>query len=178
MTPANDKILIQVNADQKNKMSIGGNTLFTATAFDPNYRERSPTVGRVVEGNPYVYENDFLLLHHNLCYLPSPYHVQDDLFSIPFSSVIFAKIDKKGNITPVCGNLLCDRVNIESEFYLIEKEQYLDRVRVLDGMGTPYHKGQLLFTKPYSFYQIVWNWNGEERRVHKCNSEMVVGYVK
>lgn len=178
MNPVNGKIIVRVNRCQKNTLTIGGNTLHTATDFDTNYREKSPTVAVVVEGNNYVSPGDFLLCHHNLFYLPSPYHIEDDLFSIPFSKVLFAKIDMLGGISPICGNMLCERVDIETTLSMPEKKQYLDRVVVLDGGGTMYKKGQLVFTRPYSFYQIIWNWNGEEKRTHKCDSDMVVGLVK
>jgi hypothetical protein len=180
MKPANNKIIVRVDLEQKGAMKIGDTVFATAMAYEVNYREKSPVVAQVVEGNDVVKEGQYLLCHHNSFYLPSPYHLYDDLFSIPFGKTIFAIIQHDGELQPVCENILCDRVDKEYilEMPVEQREKYLDRVTVRDGGWSPYKIGDLLFTRPYSFYEIVYMFDGHERRIHKVHAEMVVGVVK
>jgi hypothetical protein len=176
---ANDKIIVRVNLDQKNFFSIDGNIVSTATQFDPNYRERSPVVACVVSGTPYVKEGEIVLCHHNTFYEPSPYFLKDDLFSIPAKgTILFAVVSPEG-ITPVYGNLICERVEKPSSIPLPleQKEYYIDRSVVKDGGLTRYKSGHLLFHKPHAAYEIVYILNGVESRVWKLPEEQVVGYV-
>lgn len=180
MKPCNDKITVSVNPEQKSKVKINGIPFSTALLFEKNYREKSPVLAVVVDGNNHVKRGEILLCHHNLFYLPSPYHLYGDSFSIPFSKNIFAKILSDGSLLPICGNMLCDRVDKVTNIPLPpeQREKYIDRVKVVDSGWSVYKEGQLLFTRPYSFYEIVYNFGGEEKRVHKCHSEMVIGFAK
>ncbi len=116
-----------------------------------------------------------LLCHHNLYYSPSPYHLSGDLFSVPSGKSLFAKIQLDGSLLPIFGNFLCERVDIPTDFILPEEErtQYLDRIIVTDPGYTRFKKGQLLFTRLYSYYEIVFTINSIEHRVHKCHEENV-----
>lgn len=160
-------------------MKVGDIELRTAHAFGTNYREKSPVIAEVIEGNGYVNSGDILLCHHNTFYTPSPYWLHDDLFSIPFSPILFARVDRDGNLTPICGNILCDRIDIPSNFPLppSQRKQYIDRIIVTNKGETKYNNGQTLFTRPHSYYEMVYVFNGKEKRVHKCNSEMVCGIL-
>lgn len=180
MIPIHGKVVLRVNMRQKDTLIIGDTTVSTALKFEVNHREKSPVVAEVVIGNRFIKPGEILLCHHNLFYHPSPYFLMDDQFAVPFGKTLFAKIDSEGNLSPICGNLLCDRVDISTPLPLpVEhRKQYLDRVIVTDGYGTKYKKGQLVFTRPYSFYQIVYNWNGIEKRVHKCDTDMIVGFLR
>jgi len=179
MIPANNKIIISVNNSQKDYKKIGNVEVMAALLFEKNYRERSPVVAEVVSGNDVVEAGDVLLIHHNLCYLPSPYHLYDDLFSVPFSSVLFAKIKKDGSLEPVCGNLICKRVEIETPIPLPPEQikTYINRAIVVDGGGTKYKKGQLIFHRPHAGYDICYVLNGEQYRVTKVDSTQVCGIM-
>ena len=160
-------------------MTVNGITVQLATEFDKNYRERSPVVCEVITGNSYVKEGDILLAHHNSFYLPSPYHLQDDLFSIPFKNIIFAKISESGDLIPLCGNIICDKIIVETSIPLPPSQQkpYIDRALVKDGRNTPYKKGQLIFHRPYASYEIVYVWQTIEKRVVKVPEEQVCGVL-
>jgi len=177
--PTNDKILVRVDMSQKDTMTLNGVTVSTAILFEKNYREKSPVVACVVEGNEWVKENDILLCHHNLFYDPSPHYLYDDLFTIPANKLLFAVVGSKG-LTPIYGNILCERVDKPSLLLVPEerREKYTDRVKVVNGGYTPYKPGDLLFTRPYSFYEIVYILNGIERRIHKCHEDMVCGILR
>jgi len=180
MTPANNKILVSCNISQKDTLKIGNVVLKTANPFNTNFREKSPVICQVEEGNEYVREGQVLIAHHNTFYTPSPYHLQDNLFAIPFGKTLFAILHLDGSLSPICGNILCDRVDIETAIPLPPelRKKYIDRVTVKDGGWTMYKQGDLVFTKPHSYYEIVYTIDGVERKIHKCDSDMVIGVAK
>jgi len=180
MKPANNKIIVQVNPDQKDTIKIGDIEFQSALKYEVNYRYKSPTIATVVEGNDIVREGDVLLCHHNLFYLPSPYHLNEDFFSVPFSKVLFAKLISDGTLIPICGNMICEEIPIK--YYLMmppELQQvHKNRYKVVDGGWTMYKKGDIVFTRPSSGYTIIYNVNGEERKAVKVDSEMICGVLK
>jgi len=176
---ANRKIIVRVDPTQKNEIVIEGVKMTAALLFENNYREKSPTIGVVVQGNGIVVPGDVALFHHNHFYMPSPYHIQDDLFSVPFNKTLFGLLDGEGNITPMCGNILCHRVPIEYAMPVPveERKTHIDRAVVISRNHPEYEFGQLIFHRPHSGYDIVYNWFGEERRVTKVHEDMVIGVV-
>lgn len=180
MIPVNGKILVYCDAAQKDKVSIGGNIFKTANLYETNYRLKSPTICIVEEGNELIRPGDILLTHHNLFYLPSPYHLSGNLFSIPFSNVLFAKILDDGELLPICGNILGDRIDIKTVLPLPPDQQkkYTDRVTVTNPGYTKYKKGQILFTRPSAPYDIVYNINGEQKIATKISEDMATGIMK
>ena len=178
MNAANNKILLRVNMEQKGYMTIGNTVLKTSSEYDPNYRERSPVVAEALEFNNGIKKGDILLCHHNMFYGETPYWVKDDIFSIPCKqTTIFAKIGTSGNPKAVLGNVIGERVFMPSQMDLPpeQRKYYLDRVKLLSN-GFGYKKGQLIFHRPYAWYEIVYMWGNYERRVIKVNTDMVIGY--
>lgn len=173
------RILVQVNMKQKDEFTVGGITVKAALPFETNFREKSPVVGLILQGNAYVKEGDLGIFHHNHYYPPSPYYLQDDLFSVPFNKTLFGIIDKDGEIQPMCGNIICERVPVEYSMPVpVEhRKTHIDRVRVTRPGLEPYKPGQLIFHRKNAGYDIVYNWNGIEKRVTKIHTEMVVGVV-
>jgi hypothetical protein len=176
---ANYKIVVRVDPDQKNEIKIGGIAMTSALLFETNYRERSPTIGTIVQGNEYLKEGEVALFHHNHFTQPSPYWIGADLFSVPFNKTIFGTLNEQGKIAPMCGNIICQRVPIEYAIPVpIEQQKtYIDRAIVINPGEAPYIPGQLLFHRPHSGYDIVYNWFGEERRVTKIHADMVIGVI-
>ena len=118
MNPTNNRIIVRVNLLQKSEMVVGGILLKTASSFDSNYREKSPVIAEVVDGNSILKKGDIIVCHHNHFYSPSPYFMQDDLYSIPFNKTIFARVSKEGKLSAICGNVLGDRVEIKTDLNL------------------------------------------------------------
>lgn len=176
---ANNKIIVRVDPTQKNEIKIGGVIMTTALLFEKNYREKSPVVGVIVQGNEFVKEGQVALFHHNHFYSPSPYHIEDDLFSVPFNKTLFGVLDEKGEIEPMCGNIICQREPIEYDLLVPveERKTHIDRVLVINPGQTVYEWGQLIFHRPHAGYDIVYNWFGEERRKTKVHEDMVIGFV-
>lgn len=177
MRVVENRILVKVNMKQKDEFTIGGVTVKAALPFELNYREKSPVVGYIVQGNAYVKEGQLGIFHHNHFYSPSPYYLYDDLYSVPFNGTIFGVLDEIGDIQPMCGNLICKRVPIE---YLIpvpveQQKTHIDRAIVVRAGPEPYKTGQLVFHRKNAGYDIVYNWCGNERRITKVHASMVVG---
>lgn len=179
MIPTNNKIVVRVDLGQKDTLKIGDTIISTALKYETNYRYSSPTVAEVVEGNNFVKSGDILLVHHNLLYLPSPFHLENDLFSIPFSRVLFAKVDKQGYLDPICGNMICEEIQIESELELPTelKTVHINRYNVVLPGWTLFKKGDIVFTKPHSGYGIIYHFNEVQTRAIKVDSEMVCGVL-
>ena len=177
--PANSKLIVRVDPNQKNEIKIGDTVFTSALLFENNYRERSPVVGVIVHGNEVLKEGDVAIFHHNHFTQPSPYWIGDDLFSVPFNKTIFGVLNESGEIEPMCGNIICERVPIEYvvEVPVEERKTYLDRAVVINPGDSFFKRGQLLFHKFSAGYDIVYNWKGEERRKTKVHSDMIVGWV-
>lgn len=177
MKSANGKIIVRVNMAQKNALSIAGVTMKIANLYQTNHREKEPVLGEVVEGNKEIVSGRVIIAHHNTFAPPSPFWLYDDIFSIPYNKTIFGILYPDGNIRPICGNILCERIEIETRIPIPieQREKHIDRVIVTNPGNTSYKVGQMLFTRPYAFYEIVYNIEGKEFRVHKIHEEMVIG---
>lgn len=180
MIPVNNKVVVRVDMAQKNVMTIGGVKVLTAMKFEKNYREKSPVIAEVVEGNKFLKSGQFLLCHHNHFYHPSPYHLQDDLYSIPANHTIFAVLHADGELFPVYGNVLACKVEVETVIPVSPEYRtfHKDRGLILNGGWTKFRPGDLVFTRPSAIYEIVYIFGEVEKRVCKINSEMICAVVE
>lgn len=179
MQATNGKILVRVNLDQKGQMLINGVLFKLTPLFEKNYRERSPVLATVVNGNQFLEKDDIIICHHNTFYLPSPFHLEDDLFSIPYDKIVFAKLNSKGAISPLNGNIICERILVDNrpEIPIEYRKTFIDRAMVLDAGWGPYKKGQIIFHRLNAGYDIVYNLDGVEKRVTKVHESMVCGFL-
>lgn len=173
------KILVKVNMEQKEYAEIGGVKLFLAPKYNPNHRERNPVVAEVLQGNEEINTGDFVIVHHNYFSEYSPYEISDGIYSIPYSENIFATIDKEGNASAVCGNVICERISEDEMIGMANTKrlEYHDRVTVISN-GYGFKEGDQVFTLPYSDYQIVYNWNGIEKRIIRVYKENIVAILQ
>lgn len=180
MTPVNNRVIVKVDMAQKNVMMIGGVKVLTAMKYEKNYREKAPVIAEVVDGNKFLKFGEFLLCHHNHFYHPSPYHLQDDLYSIPANHTIFAILHPSGELSPVYGNVLASKVEVETPLPVPPEYQtfHINRGLILDGGWTTFKAGDLVFTRPSAIYEIVYNFGLMEKRVCKINSEMICAVVE
>jgi hypothetical protein len=162
---------------QKDRITVAGITVRTALLYEVNFREKSPVVAEVIEGNKIVKAGDILLCHHNLYYPPSPFFLQDDLYAVPFAKTLFAIVGDNGELRPICGNLICERVPVETllPVPVEERKTHINRAKVIDPGNTPCEAGQLIFHRPNAGYDIVYNWQGIEKRVTKVHEDQVCG---
>lgn len=176
MTPANSKIIVSVDFSQKERISLAGSDFLLAKQYNNNRRESMPVVCRVETGNEHLKNGTFLLVHHNRFSENSVHHLQDNLYSLAYNSSIFAKLDKKGNAHSLCGNIIVqyiyDDKNILLPAHLRKPNKY--KYQVLN-TGFGFRKGQFVFAHKFSDYEIVYVFNGEEKRVVKLVKTDIVG---
>lgn len=179
MRPVDNRILVKVNMSQKDKFKIGDIEMTAALLFENNYRERSPVIAEVINGNEIMPNNSIIICHHNHFYSPSPYFISDNLFSIPFNKTIFGILNEDGEINPMCGNIICQRLPVEYAMPVPVEEQktHIDRALVINPGDEPYQPRQLIFHRLHAGYDIVYNWFGEERRRTKVHADMIVGFA-
>lgn len=135
----------------------------------------------ISQGIDFIKNGSHLICHHN-CFEgdTNPFQISDNLFSIPFNkSIVFCSIDEQGELTGLLGNILAERVNPISllEIPITDRKSYFDRVIILKD-GFVFEKGQEVLTLPYADYQIVYNINGEERRIIKVHQDEIVATIK
>ena len=178
MKAVNGKILVRSDPDQKRSLLVAGFEVLVASSFNPNYRERSPVLCQVQHDSEQVKAGDILICHHNTFQNPSPHHLYDDLYSIPErGTIIFCKVSESGVLLPLYGNMMVETIRITDRYArsFEERGYYIDRVCVSDPGTSGYEQGDTLFTRPFGAYEMVYNWNGQERRVFKCHESQVVG---
>lgn len=178
MQSVNNRIIVRVNMSQKNEMLIGDVLVKAALIYNTNYREKSPVIAQVVSGNDKLKEGMLICCHHNHFYEPSPYFLEDNLYSIPYNKTIFGYFTNDGELIPICDNVLGSRIKIPSNIPLPPElvETYKNKVLVTNGHGTKYKKGEIIFTRPSPPYDIVYNWGNKEHIVTKVSGDMIVGY--
>lgn len=178
MKAKNDKIVVRVDSGQKNNVQMGGVEFLLAKQYNNNRREQNPVVCEVVQGNRRIKPGTFLLVHHNRFSEYSPYELENGLYAIPYDRSLFARIDENGNPHSLCKNIIAKRVEKTGVVQTAAsyRKNYNDRVVVLnDGYG--YKSGDEIFTFPFSDYEIVYVWKGEERRVVKVYVEDICGKI-
>jgi len=180
MTPIEGSIIVRVDLEQKGSIRLGGQIFLKVPKFNTNYRDKSPVVAIVECGNSSIQPGTLILTHHNLFQGESIFYLEDDLYSIPFNSSIFATIDSNGDLCSIQGNIIVER--IAKKDGLLEtpasyRKNYNDRVIVLsDGEG--FKKGDQILTCRMADYEMVYNWNGVERRVIKVLKRDIVAVLK
>lgn len=181
MKPVYGKILVKVNHAQKETALIHGVPFSMPLKYMSNHREKNPVVCEVVEGNKELQAGTFLLVHHNRFVEFSPHHAGEDYYSLPYNENIFCIIDLEGEPKPIGGNIICERVRKEKYAGLDIPpslvKPYFDRVIVkTDGYG--FKQGDEVFNIPYADYEIIYNWNGVEKRAIKIYYKDIVGVLR
>jgi len=176
----NDRIIVQVDMDQKSTMMIGNVKVLMATKYESNNREKNPVIALVVEGNENLNRGAYIVCHHNHFGTHSPYRLEDGFFSIPANHTIFAILRPSGKLSPVYGNVLASKVEIETTLPVPAEYRtfHRDRGVILDGGWTNFRPGDLVFTRPSAIYEIVYNWGDIQERICKINSQMICAVVR
>ena len=162
---------------QKSSIKIGDIEVRMAMDYESNHRIKSPVIAVVVDGNSVLKKDDIIICHHNHFYHPSPYFLQDDLYSIPFNHTIFGVIDENGGLNPVCGNVFCERIKIDSTIPLPpDQVKFYNNQGVITGSNMKKYKvGKVLFTRPSALYDIVYFWQSQKKVVTKVTDSMICG---
>lgn len=178
LKPANQKLIVSVQYDQKESIDIGGDKIHLAKSFSSNRRESMPVLCKVVEGNADISRETFLLVHHNRFAETSPHHLGDNLYSLAYNTAIFAKLDEYGNPIGLCDNIFVEHMMDDHDIVPLRLQSVNPfKYKVLnDGFG--YFKGDVIFCYEKSNYEIIYVWNRVERRVTKVTKNDIVGKIK
>lgn len=176
MTPKLNNIIVSVNPNQKDEVNIGQNTLKTGKNYNENFREKNPVIAYVIGGSKEIPSGSYIVCNYSYFDEQSPFEIEPGYYSIPINEEIFAIVNEDGSLNPVCGNVLVIGMNKDS---LINLPEELVKEQVNQGFavsGT--YNGKHIFFLPYSNYEIVYQWNGDERRVIKVHETEITGYLK
>jgi hypothetical protein len=173
-----NRLIVSVDLEQKRDAVVNGISFALGKKYNHNFRESSPVVAIVQESENGFLKDDVLICHHNHFYGDSPFRIEEELYSIPINRSIFAKISDNGELLPICDNIICTRVDKE---YLLSippssRKTYDDRL-IIQTAAYGYRKGQLVFTEPKADYEIIYVWDGEEKRVIKVWKEDIVAVL-
>lgn len=177
ISPPKGNIIVSVNLNQKDEAIIGGgNVLKTGKAYNENFRERNPVVAKVEVGNKEIPKGSYIVCNYSYFDLESPLFMFDNLYSIPVNEEIYAMVNQDGSLTPVCGNVLVDSFIKQSILELPSEllKPCIDRGTALTGE----YKDHTIFWLKYSNYEIVYQWNLEEKRAIKIHNTEITGYIK
>lgn len=150
--------------------------MLLAKQYSNNRRESEPVVCKVINGNGHLADGAFILVHHNRFSENSPHHLENNLYSLAFNESIFAKLDKNGEAKSVCGNIIVDYVYDDKDSMLPAHLRLPNKFKyVVKNSGYGYKKGQFIFAYEKADYEIVYVFNGEEKRVIKIKQSDIVG---
>jgi hypothetical protein len=176
--PSNNKIIVSVDFRQKEKISVAGNDFLLGKQYSHNRRESMPVLCQVVDGNGHIKEGTFLLVHHNRFGEHSAHALGNNQYSLAYNESIFARVDSEGNAHGLCGNVIVDYIypeySIPVPAHLRQPDKF--KYKVLS-KGFGYNKGQIIFAYEFSNYEIVYVFNGAEKRVVKIKSGDIVGKI-
>ena len=179
MRAVNKSIIVRVDLSQKDEIAIGGNTFKTGKNYNENFRERNPVIAYVVTGAMEIPTGSYIVCNYNYFDIESPLQLTDNLFSIPVDEEIFAVLGSDGELIPICGNVLVERVTKETTIELPEElKQPHANQGIVSKDGNGYKRGQYVFWLPFSDYEIVYSWNEEEKRAIKVYHKEIVGVLK
>lgn len=177
MKPAAGYIIVKVDLAQKDKIRIGENTIHTGYRYSQNHREKNPVVAQIIEGTEELPAGKWLVC--NFCYFDwsSQYYMYDDLFSIPIDQELFAFIEDDGELIPICGNLLVERITKKTIIDIPDdlKKEYWDRGIIKKGYGE-WQNGQFILWLFAADYGIRYTWNGVEKERIKIHESEIIGF--
>jgi hypothetical protein len=174
--PKVNSVIVSVNRNQKQSTEIEGAKILLAKEYSTNRRESQPVLCTVVEGNEKVLRGTSLLVHHNRFSEYSPYHLGDNLYSLPLTESIYARIDEKGNPHQMFENILVERLYLNDNPLIPAhlKIAHENKYKVVQ-KGYGLKKGQIIFCFNFSDYEIIYQWKGVERRAVTVKYKDIVG---
>lgn len=179
MIPPTNHIIVRVDLSQKDEETIGGVMLMTGKKYNDNFRERNPVIAYVEQGVDGIPAGSHVVCNYSFFDLESPLQMSDNQFSVPVTEEIYAIVREDGTLNPIGGNVLVERLTKQASIDIPDelKKPYINRGVLLTSTDKC-NSGQYIFWLPYSDYEIVYNWKGQERRALKIHKSEIVGYLK
>ncbi len=178
MTPLRDRILIESLLDQKQAFYFADGMKFHLVPnrhlYEQNSRETMPVVAKVLQAGAGVPESiigQYVVLHHNTVFDPE-FHIQAhegiSQSVIPYDKWVMGWIDEKGDLQPLNGNIICERIpeHIDSVFEVPEaaRKTCVNLMKVLRSSSPEAKEGHAIIVYKHSDYEVVYMWGTEEKR--------------
>lgn len=179
MLAAKGSIIVRCDQNQKVEIKVNGESIYTGRRYSRNFREKNPVIAYVIDGLGDIKKDSWVLCNYTYMEDGSPYQISDDLFALPLDEEIYGTIDEWGNAHNVFGNIFVERVPIYSSIPVpedLQKYHYNQGIVAKGGYG--FLKGDYLLWLPMSDLEMIYMWNGVERRVIKVYKDEVCGIIK
>lgn len=193
MKPIKNKIIIRYDSEQKEYLQYGTLRLYSPNRAlrNENSREANPTAAMVVHGgNTFLKEGDVILFPHTILDTPSAIIEKkgtDILMTIPTDPnqvTIYGKVGTKGEVIPLFGNLVVQRIAQKELSSIIitpdayKKDEENKSIVLAAPPDSDIREGQTIIYYKYSDYELVYNVNGEEKRAIMVKRQDVVAIEK
>lgn len=158
--------------------------LFIGRKYNENDREAAPNICNVIavgEGIEDIQVGDNIIVHHNMVKNDASHIEKKDgyvIFSMPYSNLIYAKIDDDGNLTPVSGTIIAERIQAKklSQFDYTEKTEPMKfKVVSVPDNYTDVQANQNVLCYKMSDYEIVYHHKGTEHRAIRILQDDILG---
>jgi co-chaperonin GroES (HSP10) len=193
MKPIKDRIIIQYDTEQKEYIQYGTLRLYSPNRAlkNENSREANPTAAMVVHGgNTFLKKGDVILFPHTILDTPSAVIEKNGtniIMTIPTDQnkvTIYGKVGKKGEVIPLFGNLVVQRISQKELSSIIitpdayKKDEENKSVVLAAPPDSDIIEGQTIIYYKHSDYELVYNVNGEEKRAIMVKRQDVVAIEK
>lgn len=188
MKPIGKRIIAKFDLQQKETLQYGSLRLFipNKSGHNENAREGYPTCAEIIDGGKSgLKKGDIAVFVHTILENNSSWIEKNDnhvTLTLPYdgSITIYGKLDKNGDVVPMFGNLVCKRIEKPSISNIIitpdaykKTEDYKAQV-IRVSKGSDIKVGSTVLYYRYSDYELVYNVNGEEKRVILVKRQDVV----
>lgn len=177
----NNHLLLSVDMEQRDRLTIAGSEMLSAARYSENWRHKSPAVATVVQGNDQILTGWTIVCTYTIfndTVGESPYSIGDGLFVVPVGDLIMGRIDENGNFHPLCDHIVVREV--EKPTFLPMPDEFR-KPKVNHGFVVSecagYKEGDEILWLNYSNYQVLWKWDGEDRSVVVIEKAEVCGKV-
>ncbi len=176
-------IIVTVDKNQNKELVLGNESIVTARNYSQNWREKNPSVAKVIEGNDNFRAGQYILCHFNLFEWNSAYILSEEnnieTHAIPDNDMILGVINNEGELSLINGNIFVERT-YNPTLLEIPKDLAKPSINkvIVEKDGEGYHKGDIVFTYDFGIYETFYVWNNEEKRAAKINTEDIVGVIR
>ncbi len=161
--------------------------IFLGRKYNENSREANPTVCDVIsigEGISDISYGDKIIVHHNTITNEAVHIEKKDGYitlNVPYNNLIYAKIDTEGNLIPLKGSIIAERIPKDklSAFDITEGSDPMKFkvVSVPEGYDDVKPNNKILCYK-LSDYEMVYHYNNKEHRAVRILHEDILGVVQ
>jgi len=158
--------------------------LFLGRKYSENDRESNPNVCDIIsvgDGIEDLFVGDKIIVHHNVVKNEATHLGRKDGYttlSVPYNHLIYAKIKEDGEIVPLKGTIIAERIARKklSEFDITEctEPMKFKVVSVPDGYNDVLPSQNILCYK-LSDYEVIYHYNNRECKAIRILQDDIIG---